>query len=371
MKILHATDCYLPGLGGIETHVADLAARQSDRGDVVTVLTPAEGRTDGEHCDDHGPVRVRRVGNATEAAAHVTGHDVVHAHVSGVSPFASRAAARAMRGGVPTVLTVHSLWSGLGPVPALAAGAYGLWFSPVVWTAVSHAAAELLRSALPGRTDVRVVPNAVDAAPRPEPAGTDGPVRIISTMRLAFRKRPRQLLDMVRSLHHRTARPFELVIVGDGPLRESLERRVRRDGLAGLVTVTGRLPRAQVLEEVAAADVYVAPAVRESFGIAALEARMIGLPVVGRRGTGLAEFVGHGQEGLLAGSDREMVGALQRLVEDPVLRRQISEHNRTTPSTLTWRYALARNDAAYAQARVVMAGRRSAARRLAGELAGD
>lgn len=371
MKILHATDCFLPGLGGIETHVADLAARQSERGDVVTVATPAQGSADGAHCVDDGPVRVRRVADAAEAGTHVTGHDVVHAHLSGVSPFASKVAARAARDGVPTVLTVHSLWSGMGPLPTLAAGAYGLWFRPVVWTAVSHAAAELLRTALPGRTEVRVVPNAVDAVARRATRDGEGPVRIISAMRLASRKRPRQLLGMARSLRRRTGHPFELVIVGDGPLQEALQRRVRRDGLDELVTMTGRLPRTKVLAAMASADVYVAPAVRESFGIAALEARTLGLPVVGRSGTGLAEFVGPG-EGLLAASDRDMVGALQQLVEDRSLRWRISEHNRTTPTTMTWRYALARNDAAYAHAGTVMAGRRGAGRRrLAGELSGD
>ncbi len=364
MKILHATDVYLPGLGGIETHVADLAGRQSARGDTVTVLTPAEAGSDGETEADDGPVRVLRVGGAVAGAEQLADYDVVHAHVSAVSPFASMVAARAARTRLPTVVTVHSLWSGLGPLPTLAAGAYGLWFAPVVWTAVSRAAAELVRPALPGRTEVRVVPNAVTAAARTATPADSAPVRIVSTMRLAARKRPRQLLRMMRTLQHRSGRPFELVLVGDGPLRGALERMVHREGLSGRVTLTGRLNRSEVLDRVAAADVYAAPATRESFGIAALEARSLGLPVVGRTGTGLAEFITHGVEGLLAGSDREMVRALQLLVEDAGLRWRISEHNRTTPTAMTWRHALARNDAAYARARAVVDGHRSPVRRL-------
>lgn len=374
MRILHATDCYLPGLGGIETHVAELADRQSRRGDVVTVVTAAQAHSDGAECDDQGPARVRRTASPAEAAEHVRGHDVVHAHLSGVSPFASRIASRAVRAGVPTVVTVHSLWSGMGPLPTLAAGAYGLWFAPVAWTAVSRAAAELLRPALPGQVAVRVVPNAVDAPARPRTAepGT-GAVRIVSTMRLAARKRPVQLLGMMAALRRRTSRPFGLVLVGDGPLSGTLDRVARRRRLTDLVTVTGRLPRPEVLRAVAAADVYVAPATRESFGIAALEARTLGLPVVGRSGTGLSEFVRHGEEGLLAGSDREMVAALQQLLEQPDLRWRIAEHNRTTPTTMTWRYALARNDAAYAHAADLLADRPASTwRRLrTGALSGD
>lgn len=372
MRILHASDCYLPGLGGIETHVADLAARQSARGDVVTVVTPSRASADGARCDDDGPVRVHRTDRAAEAAVHLAGHDVVHAHLSGVSPYASRVAARAARAGVPTVVTVHSLWSGMGPLPTLAAGAYGLWFAPVVWTAVSRAAAELLRPALPGRVPVRVVPNAVDAVPRPSTAQMGEEVLIVSTMRLAARKRPLQLLGMLAALRERTSRPIRMELIGDGPLRAALERTARRKRLSDLVTIAGRLPRPEVLRTVAGADVYVAPATRESFGIAALEARTLGLPVVGRTGTGLSEFIGHEREGLLAGSDREMVGALHRLVDDRELRWRIAEHNRTTPTTMTWRYALARNDAAYAHAAELLAGRTSARRRLlAGEVSGD
>lgn len=353
MRILHLTDHYLPVLGGIETHVSALAARQASRGDEVTVLTSTPASADGRHSDDVGPVAVRRVGSLLEAGRFdFSAYDVVHAHVSVVAPFSAPLAALASRQSVATVVTVHSLWNGLGPVPAAAAAIAGLRRAPVLWTAVSRAAAGQLALRLPGESSVQVLPNAVAVAPREHSplAGGDAPVRLVSTMRIARRKRPLALLSMFDTLRRSTAVPVELTIVGDGPLRPRLERRLRRMGLEDSVTVTGRLEPGEVLAELTAADVYVAPAILESFGLAALEARCVGLPVVGHSASGLSEFIRHGVEGWLCPTDAGMVDRLRDLVDDAALRHRVSEHNRSTPSLMTWQYALDNNDAAYARA---------------------
>jgi glycosyltransferase involved in cell wall biosynthesis len=356
VRILHITDHYLPGLGGIEAHVAALAARQASGGDAVTVLTSARASSGGRRCDETGPVTVCRARTAWGGFPwDVRQFDVVHAHVSVLAPFTAPRAALAARRGVPTVVTVHSLWDRLGPVPAVGASISGLRRSPVLWTAVSQVAALQLARHLGGEPRILVLPNAVGVVPRGRPGPREGaPVRLVSTMRIARRKRPLQLLRAFAVLSRSTAVPVHLTIVGDGPLRPRLERLVRSEQLSDLVTVTGRLEPTEVLRVLAQADVYVAPAVLESFGIAALEARCVGLPVVGHAGSGLSEFVGNGVEGWLVASDTAMVDRLRDLVEQDELRHRVSEHNRTTPSGMTWPNALKRTDAAYAQARAAM-----------------
>ncbi len=349
MRILHLTDHYLPVLGGIETHVDGLARRQHERGDDVAVLTSTPGL--GE--DDPRSVRVIRARSFLEGAAFDFGpFDVVHAHVSVVAPFSAPLAAIAARSGVPTVVTVHSMWNGMGPLPALAAGAAGLRGAPVEWTAVSRAAATHLTAQLPGRARVSVLPNAVDTVPRTcSPAARpDGSVQLISTMRLARRKRPLQLLKMFEQLQERLEVPLHLTIVGDGPLLGSVQRELTRSNLAAAVTLTGRVEAGEVVDLLRLADIYVAPAIRESFGLAALEARCSGLPVVGYAGSGLTEFIRSGIEGLLCDTDADMVRALRRLVDDGYLRREISEHNRTIGTEMTWSNSLGRHDRIYREA---------------------
>lgn len=353
MRILHVTDSFLPVLGGIETHVDALARHQAAAGDEVTVVTATPATAEGQAHVDDGPVTIRRMRWAGEGfSADLESFDLVHAHVSVVSLFAAPLAATAARHGVPTVVTVHSLWDGMGPIPAAAAALSTLRRAPVTWTAVSQVAAAQVVRRLPRGAHAHVLPNAVEVGPRPASPSTDEgrPVRLVSTMRLARRKRPLQLLETYAALVSHCDVPVHLTLVGDGRLRPTIERRVRQLGLQGQVTVTGRVAPSTVLEVLAESDVYVAPAILESFGLAALEARCVGLPVVGRQGTGLADFIDSGTNGVLCASDEGIVVALRELLEDPDLRRRMSEHNRTTPSPISWASTMARHDAVYARA---------------------
>jgi glycosyltransferase involved in cell wall biosynthesis len=140
------------------------------------------------------------------------------------------------------------------------------------------------------------------------------------------------------------------VVVGDGPERQKLERMVRDLGLESVIELTGRLDREGIRAQFARADVFVAPANLESFGIAALEARCAGLPVVAKARTGIREFVEHGREGLLATSDRDMVVQLSRLVHDADLRRAVTAHNRSTPCPVDWSVVVETNVEAYRRA---------------------
>ena len=349
MKILHVTDHYPPVLGGIETHVASLAERQALRGDDVTVLTSSPARADGLDHHGSGLVTVRRAALLTATLGEDFGaYDIVQAHVSVVAPFTAPIAALTARRGIPTVVTVHSMWNRMGPLPFLAAALCGLRTAPVRWTAVSRIAAAHVRECLPSGTEVSVLPNAVDRVrPRsPRPAGAQ-PVRMISTMRLARRKRPLPLLEMFAQVRKGLETEVTLTIVGGGPLLGAVGREVARSGIGRSVTLTDRVTPPEVTRLLLAADVYVAPAVLESFGLAALEARTVGLPVVGFRASGVADFVTSEVDGLLADSDADMVRALRRLVVDAPTRERIAEHNRNQSTPFTWARCLDAHDDTY------------------------
>jgi glycosyltransferase involved in cell wall biosynthesis len=354
VRIAHVSDVYLPALGGIELHVADLAKRQAERGDEVTVLTfTARSRDRVQVVDPDADVTVIRLPSLAAAVAQdLSSFDVVHVHVSAVSPLASTLGSHASRRGIPTLATLHSLWSGLGPLPAASAAVFGLRTAPVAWTAVSGVAADLLRRWLPRDSTIGVLPNAADVSPRAAtPVRAPGSaVRLVSTMRLARLKRPVPLLRMFAKVQRTTATPVHLTLVGDGKKRAAVARAVRELGLTDAVWLTGRLDRPSVLRTLAASDIYVAPAPRESFGLAALEARSIGLPVVAIAGSGVGEFVTHERNGYLADSDSDMVRWLCELVDDADRRAQMAERNRTTRSDMSWAASMIRTDDAYARA---------------------
>jgi glycosyltransferase involved in cell wall biosynthesis len=126
-------------------------------------------------------------------------------------------------------------------------------------------------------------------------------------------------------------------IVGDGPARTRMERFLAAEKMDDWVTLPGRYSRDQIKDLLEEADVFVAPAPRESFGLAALEARVAGVPVVARAQSGVADFVRSGKEGLLGRSFGELVRSVERLVRDRELRSSIAEHNRESePVQCSW-----------------------------------
>ena len=96
--------------------------------------------------------------------------------------------------------------------------------------------------------------------------------------------------------------------------------------------------------------------VLESFGIAALEARCAGVPVVAKAGNGIAEFVRDGRDGLLVADDAAMTEAIVRLCTQPLLRTALAGHAGSTASPVSWTTTLALTEAAYEEA-AVLAGR--------------
>jgi glycosyltransferase involved in cell wall biosynthesis len=188
-------------------------------------------------------------------------------------------------------------------------------------------------------------------------ADPDKDVRVVSAMRLAARKRPLALLRTMARVRALVPadRGLRLEIFGDGPDRGRLERFIASHDMAGWVSLPGRVTREELRQRYAASDIFVAPAPLESFGIAALEARTVGLPVVGRRGSGVQEFVTDGLNGFLATNDAGMAGALARLATDDGLLGSMTAYNRSTPPEQSWNLILERAEAEYHRA-IAVAG---------------
>ncbi|GGO01300.1 glycosyl transferase [Microbispora rosea subsp. aerata] len=349
MRILHVSDCYLPRLGGIEVQVADLVRAQREAGHTVEVVTATPGEPlPGVHrvvanLPFDLPVHPR--GTAHLLRIMTSGRfDVAHVHTGAVSPFAWMGVQAAVRARLPVVATVHSMWDPVtrGVYRALqAAFAWRRW--GLVLTAVSEAAARPIRAVAGPRVPVRVVSNGLDvAAWRPEPGAVRDVARdavhVVAVGRLAPRKQPLRLLKLLESARSRVPGDIAMraTIVGDGPARGRMERYLRTRRM-GWVSLPGRYSREQIKDLLAVADVFVAPAPRESFGLAALEARAAGVPVVARAQSGVADFVRPGKEGLLGRSFDDLVASVVRLARDSALRQSIAEHNRETePVRCSW-----------------------------------
>lgn len=355
MKVALLSDCYLPRLGGIEVQVHDLAAHLLGRGHEVEVFTA----TPGSHGERHGTVevvdgiRVHRMAlrlpwdlpvnplAPLELRHRLTSFDVAHVHMGVVSPFAVDAAFLTRRLRLPTAMTWHCMLDRTAPVIGRL-GVVQRWArSGMAMSSVSRVAGEPLQQMLaPLGLPISVLPNGIEVdAWRPHgPRPDDGVVRIATAMRLAARKRPLPLMHVMRRVRDLVpaGTRARLEVYGDGPDRAKVERYIAEHGLGDWVTLAGRVTRDELKTRYAAADLYVSPARLESFGIAALEARTAGLPVVSRIGSGVGEFVHDGVNGLLAADDEGVAAALARLVADGDLRASMRAHNLQVRPAQDW-----------------------------------
>ena len=373
MKVALLSDCYLPRLGGIEVQVHDLAAQLRAHGHDVEVFTA----TPGSHGERHGfieqvdgttvhrmalrlpwelpvnplaPPEVRR-----RLAA--GGFDVAHVHMGVVSPFATDMADVALGLGLPTAITWHCLIERSRPIFRLTGHARRWAAKGASLSAVSGIAAESVRGIVGPDAVVEVLPNGIDvglwAPPAPDERPHGGPVRVVAAMRLAARKRPRAVLEVAAAA--RAQLPpgvdFTLELLGEGPERRRLEHFAAAHDMEEWTRLPGRVSRDELRERYWSADLYLTPARLEAFGIAALEARTAGLPVLARSGTGVADFVQHGVDGLLAPDDDALASALARLVSDSCLRERMARHAATTPPSQSWPEVVSLAEAEYKRAR--------------------
>lgn len=355
MRIAMISDCYAPHMGGIETQVGGLASRIAEAGHRVEVVTATPGPRETPAAEMRGGDHV----HVTRAALDLPGFlpvnpfagpaleralrrcDVAHIHMGVISPLAVHALRLALRMRVPTVVTFHCMLDGWMSL-LRASGIYRGRGAGLYVTAVSRVLADQVRR-VSGVEDVGLVPNGVElsrwchiAACRAQRPGPGDPLRFVSALRFMPRKRPLALVAVWARLRARLGQecPY-LDLFGEGVEAPGVRAAVRAAGLDGLIRCPGRLDPADLARAYVRADGFVLASRRESFGIAALEARAAGLPVFAREGTGVSDIITAGLDGEFAGSDGELADLLTRLAGDEVAMIAYQRAAQEPPA-LTW-----------------------------------
>lgn len=152
----------------------------------------------------------------------------------------------------------------------------------------------------------------------------DGPLTFGIVARLTKQKGHTTLLEAFERIV-RDGVKAELKIVGDGPLRDSLERRVEELELNERVRFEGY--REDVADALAEFDVFVHPSRWEGFGLVFLEAMAAKLPVVATNVSAIPEIVVDGETGLLVEPDRpiQLAEAMEKLAGNGKRRRSFGK----------------------------------------------
>lgn len=120
---------------------------------------------------------------------------------------------------------------------------------------------------------------------------------IISVGELNDNKNHSVIIEALSQLPHY----IKYIIVGKGPLYETLKLKAKKIGVADRLFLVGY--RTDVNELLSAADCFAFPSKREGLGLAALEGMATGLPVVGHDIGGIRDYVVNGETGWLCKSN--------------------------------------------------------------------
>ncbi|OGV25863.1 MAG: hypothetical protein A3F18_02800 [Legionellales bacterium RIFCSPHIGHO2_12_FULL_37_14] len=138
--------------------------------------------------------------------------------------------------------------------------------------------------------------------------------------RLAVQKGHTILLDALAEIKKKVSNVI-LIVIGDGPEREILQRKAARLALTDSILWLGAQAQQDVFRYYQVMNILVMPSLYEGFGLTAIEAMAFGLPVVGSNVAGLSEVIEHEKSGLLVrpGDADELKIALLRLINDKEL----------------------------------------------------
>lgn len=136
---------------------------------------------------------------------------------------------------------------------------------------------------------------------------------------------------LFEAAHHLASqnRLFDLLVIGDGPERASLERLSLAGPLAGRVRFAGRLMPEQLDAALAEAALLVVPSLGgEVFGLVVAENMLRGLPVVASDLGAFVEVIGDGGVTFRTGDSQELARKISRILEDPTFAARLAERAR-------------------------------------------
>jgi glycosyltransferase involved in cell wall biosynthesis len=274
-------------VGGVERVFAEVSRRLAARGHDVTLLCSTDGPPGRTVEAGVQVVRERRRLTILRAPLCTLTRSIPYTseivQVAATYPFTTPAVLRrAHKLGIPAVLDFHfepHLESRAGKLAAQAyqrvgPPTYGL-ADAVVVRSLSYAERSPSLATVP-RDRLQVVPNGIDPG-RFTPAG---PVRRGDYLLFVGRLVPYKGLDVLLQALALAKVPHPLLIVGDGPLRDSLQAQARRLGLDA--HFLGHVPDDELPALYRGARLTILPSVnkQEAFGIALVESMACGTPVI-------------------------------------------------------------------------------------------
>jgi glycosyltransferase involved in cell wall biosynthesis len=332
-RVMHLATYSVPHVGGVEMHMHELCKALSTQVDIREIGGGGPRFRSAQHVIDGFPVtqlatpltlRSATICPEIPLAIRSSKADLVHLHMP--NPFGAAAYLLSGHRG-PLIVTWH--------FDVVRQRLMKKLFKPLFKRILNRAWAVVATSPNIARSSemlqefsdrVRVIPYGIDYEPYNRNRDSEvaaikhryGSRIVLGVGRLIYYKGFQYLLSAMSEVN------AKLLIVGEGPLREELERQVQADNIADRVEFLGEKTPEQLIPFYQACDVFVLSSVRgEAFGIVQLEAMAAGKPVVNTMLDSGVPFVSRDHESGYTVSPRDSKGlakAINRLLDDEPLR---------------------------------------------------
>ena len=336
MKVCLVTSEFPPVIGGIASHVYELArALVAEAADVTIVHPLSFGSTLGEVVLQGAKIYRPRLIKAQPFytvmlkfwlanAIRARDFDIIHVH--GIRPLA---ATRGLK--VPVIFTNHSS----GFLARLKAGGFRRQRTANLLKGVKSVlepSDELVDAvrAFGFAGPAQMIPNGVDTTrffPSSSLLRAKCGIGENETVLLLARRLVEKngVIWFARAIAEMRHLPFRVVVAGDGVDRELMTQILRAANMLDRVIFLGGVPNSDMPNVYNAADICVLPSLAEATSITGLEAMACGLPLVGTNVGGIPTLLEDGITGLLVPprEPKAMAQALGQLIAEPALRRQM------------------------------------------------
>jgi len=346
MKILITTDLYTTTTNGVVTSVRNLYEELTDKGHDVRILTLSEGKESYKEANIYY-IKSASIGfvypDVRMPLSYRNGliqelidwkPDVIHSQCEFFSfQFASRISRIT---GAPIVHTYHTLYEQYVTsylIPSKRVSDFMVKFLSrrrlrKVNTVV--APTQKVENTLQGygmRPPISVVPSGISLEQhhqrltpqeRQEKRRSLGIAEedqvMLNLGRLGGEKNLGELLELF-ALARKQNENLKFLIVGDGPVRNDLEKLACKLGVSDHVIFTGMVPPKEVQKYYQLGDVFVSASTSETQGLTYIEAAANGLPLLCRQDDCLAEVLQHGENGYEYTSEEEFLNAIDMMMD--------------------------------------------------------
>lgn len=182
-----------------------------------------------------------------------------------------------------------------------------------------------------------VIPNGVDTEVfYPSVKEESDEFKILFVSRLIERKGLQFIIPQLKKIQDSTEKSVKLIVVGDGPYRETLERIAEENHVSDMVEFVGQKGKEEIVPFYQNADLFILPSAKEGMPNVVLEAMACGLPIIMTPCEGSAELI---CENGYKAERKEFADYIIKLIGDNEMRKEMSiNSNKRVKNFFSWKH---------------------------------